>query len=65
VVGLGTISYSLTSIKYHVFDKGAVQMDELLDALKSDFAGRYEMFATGHIEQKLPNTAKMTIMPTR
>jgi len=33
--------YSLTSIKYHVFDKGAVQMDELLDALKSDFAGRY------------------------
>ncbi len=43
VVGLGTISYSLTSIKYHVFDKGAVKMDELLDALKSDFAGRYEM----------------------
>jgi len=43
VVGLGTIAYSLTSVKYHVFDKGAVQMDELLDALKSDFAGRYEM----------------------
>jgi formate C-acetyltransferase len=43
VVGLGTIAYSLTSIKYHVFDKGAVQMDELLDALKSDFAGRHEM----------------------
>jgi len=43
IVGLGTIAYSISSIKYHVFDKGAVQMDELLDALKSDFAGEYEM----------------------
>ena len=43
VVGLGTIAYSLTSLKYHVFDQKAVSMDELLDALKSDFAGKNEI----------------------
>ena len=38
-VGLGTITDSLTALKYHVFDRRDVMMDEFLTALSSDFAG--------------------------
>ncbi len=43
IVGLGTLTYSLTSIKYHVFDEKTVSIDELLEALKHNFEGKYEM----------------------
>ena len=38
-VGLGTITDSLTAIKYHVFDKANFTLPELMEAMKSDFAG--------------------------
>jgi formate C-acetyltransferase len=38
-VGLGTITDSLTAIKYHVFDKQTLSMSELLTALKRNFEG--------------------------
>jgi len=43
LVGLGTLTYSLTSIKYYIFDEKTLSMDELLEALKQDFEGKYEM----------------------
>ena len=39
-VGLGTISDSLAALKYHVFDRRTLGMDELLTALEHDFAGQ-------------------------
>jgi pyruvate formate-lyase/glycerol dehydratase family glycyl radical enzyme len=36
-VGLGTITDSLTAVKYHLFDKRSLTSSELLAALKSDF----------------------------
>jgi formate C-acetyltransferase len=41
-VGLGTLTDSLTAVKYQVFDKKEIALTELLKALKADFAG-YEM----------------------
>jgi len=38
-VGTGTITDSLTAIRYHVFEQKDISMDDLLDALKSDFKG--------------------------
>lgn len=38
-VGIGTITDSLTSIKYNVFDKKKFNMSELLEALKDNFNG--------------------------
>ena len=38
-VGLGTITDAVTALKFHVFDQGSLTMDELLTALKDDFAG--------------------------
>ncbi|MFC2104816.1 trans-4-hydroxy-L-proline dehydratase [Bacteroidota bacterium] len=38
-VGLGSITDNLTSIKYNVFDKKNVTMDELLKALETNFEG--------------------------
>ncbi len=38
-VGMGTLTDSLTAIKYHVFDKKNITIDELLEALKADFRG--------------------------
>jgi pyruvate formate-lyase/glycerol dehydratase family glycyl radical enzyme len=38
-VGLGTMADVLSSLKYNVFDKKHVRMEELLKALKSDFKG--------------------------
>ena len=36
-VGIGTITDSLSAIKYHVFDKKTLKMGELLKALKDNF----------------------------
>ncbi len=41
--GMGTLTDSLTAIKYHVFDKKTMTMDELLDACRNNFEGRYEI----------------------
>ena len=38
-VGVGTITDSLTSIKYHVFDQNTLTMGELIETLKNNFAG--------------------------
>jgi len=38
-VGLGSITDSLTSIAYHVFDKQKITMNNLLEALKNNFVG--------------------------
>ncbi|MEW8960526.1 trans-4-hydroxy-L-proline dehydratase [Paraclostridium dentum] len=38
-VGIGTITDSLTSIKYNVFDKKKFNMSELLEALNNNFNG--------------------------
>ncbi len=39
-VGLGTITDSLTAIKYHVYDRKDISMSELLQALSADFKER-------------------------
>jgi len=39
-VGLGTVVDALAAVKHHVFDKATLPMDELLDALRSDFRDR-------------------------
>ena len=36
-VGVGTVTDSLTAIKYHVFDNQTFNMNQLLDALESNF----------------------------
>ncbi|HGY54730.1 MAG TPA: glycyl radical protein [Caldithrix abyssi] len=50
-VGMGTITDSLSAIKYHVFEHKNFTMKQLLQALKADFAG-YE-----DIRQKLLDEA--------
>ncbi|MGC8874606.1 MAG: trans-4-hydroxy-L-proline dehydratase, partial [Chloroflexia bacterium] len=45
-VGLGTITDAMTAIRYHVFDRRTWTMDELLAALRDDFAGREAMRQT-------------------
>jgi len=46
-VGLGSITDSLTAIKYHVFDKHSITMSDLLMALSQNFTGyeklRYDL----------------------
>lgn len=39
-VGIGTLTDSLSSIKFNVFDKKKITMKELLDALKDNFENR-------------------------
>lgn len=39
-VGIGSITDSLTAIKKHIFDTQKLSFDELLSALKDDFAGK-------------------------
>jgi pyruvate formate-lyase/glycerol dehydratase family glycyl radical enzyme len=36
-VGMGTLTDSLTAIKYHVFDKQTFTMSELVDGMRTDF----------------------------
>lgn len=43
VVGLGSMAYSLTSIKYHVFDKKTITIKQLLEALKQNYEGKHEI----------------------
>lgn len=38
-VGIGSLADCLSAIKHHLFEQRAVTMDELLDALRSDFQG--------------------------
>ena len=39
-VGLGSITDSLASLKYHIFDKNTISMERVLMLLDSDFDGR-------------------------
>lgn len=39
-VGIGTLTDSLSSIKYHVFDNKTLTMDEMLKALEDNFRGK-------------------------
>ncbi len=43
-VGIGTITDSLSAIKYNVFDKNKFTMDELLNALQDDFKGHEAIY---------------------
>ncbi|MHC4628248.1 MAG: trans-4-hydroxy-L-proline dehydratase [Planctomycetota bacterium] len=38
-VGMGTVTDSLATVKYHVFEQQDIEMDELLAAMKADFQG--------------------------
>ncbi len=38
-VGTGTITDSLTALKYHIYELQDVTIDEMMDALKNDFKG--------------------------
>ncbi|MEA3504653.1 MAG: pyruvate formate lyase family protein, partial [Bacteroidota bacterium] len=42
-VGLGSITDSLTAIKYHVFDKKNISFEDLLKAVDADFDGDEEL----------------------
>lgn len=39
-VGIGTLTDSLSAIKYHVFDNSTLTMDELLKAMDNNFEGK-------------------------
>jgi len=43
-VGIGTITDSLSAIKYHVYDKKNLSMDTLLEVLKSNFRGEKKLY---------------------
>jgi len=38
-VGIGSITDSLSALKYHVYDKKNISMEKMLDALKNNFKG--------------------------
>ncbi len=38
-VGIGTVTDSLAAVRYHVFDRSDVTMDEMLAAMQADFEG--------------------------
>jgi len=42
-VGIGTVTDALSAVRFHVFDKKAVEMARLLDAIAADFADREEL----------------------
>lgn len=42
-VGVGTITDSLSALNYHVFEKKTLTMAEMLEALKTNFAGKGEL----------------------
>jgi len=42
-VGLGSITDSLTALRYHVFDNQSVTMEKMLEALKNNFVGYDEL----------------------
>jgi formate C-acetyltransferase len=43
IVGLGTVVFSLSALKFHIFDRQTATMSELLEALGQNFAGQHEM----------------------
>lgn len=43
IVGLGTMTDSLSSLKYNIFDQDRYDIREVLSALRSDFEGREKM----------------------
>jgi pyruvate formate-lyase/glycerol dehydratase family glycyl radical enzyme len=45
-VGIGTVTDSLAAVKYHVFDKRDITMDELLAAMAADFKGYDQLHHT-------------------
>ncbi len=45
-VGLGTLTDAFTAMKYHVFDKRTLTMDQLLHALVADFEGHEKLRLT-------------------
>ena len=42
-VGIGSLTDSMAAVKYHVFDKKTLSMEELLDALRNNFEGKEEL----------------------
>ncbi|MCD6419294.1 MAG: glycyl radical protein [Synergistetes bacterium] len=42
-VGIGSLTDSMAAVKYHVFDKKTLSMEELLDAMKNNFEGKEEL----------------------
>ncbi|MBN2183334.1 MAG: glycyl radical protein [Sedimentisphaerales bacterium] len=38
-VGIGTLTDSMAAVKYHVFDKKSIKMNDLLSAMQADFKG--------------------------
>jgi formate C-acetyltransferase len=42
-VGMGSVTDSLTAIRYHVYDTQRLSLAEMLDAMKSDFDGREDL----------------------
>ncbi len=42
-VGLGSITDNLTSLKYNIFDKKNLSMNEILTAMKNNFKGKEEL----------------------
>ena len=42
-VGVGTLTDSMSAIKYHIFDKKNFTMEELLDALRKNFKGKEDI----------------------
>jgi len=42
-VGIGSLTDSMAAVKYHVFDKKTLSMEELLDAMKDNFEGKEEL----------------------
>ncbi|KEI84614.1 glycyl radical protein [Clostridium botulinum] len=43
-VGIGTITDSLSAIKYQVFDEKNITMEELMEALRSNFEGHEDIY---------------------
>jgi len=41
--GLGTLTDCMAAIKHHVFDKKDISLEELLEACKNNFEGKYEI----------------------
>ncbi|HUU89989.1 MAG TPA: trans-4-hydroxy-L-proline dehydratase [Phycisphaerae bacterium] len=42
-VGLGTVTDALTAVRYHVYDRKTLSMDDLLAAMQANFDGREDL----------------------
>ncbi|MHC4641400.1 MAG: trans-4-hydroxy-L-proline dehydratase [Planctomycetota bacterium] len=45
-VGIGTVTDALAAVKYHVFDRHKITMDELLTAMQANFEGHERLIHT-------------------